>query len=36
MSLVRWDPFANLDDMFARMPSLLGRWPRWEGEGAVE
>ena len=38
MSLVRWDPFSNLDDMFARMPSLLGRWPRLsgEGEGAVE
>ena len=38
MSLVRWDPFANLDDMFARMPSLLGRWPRLagDGEGAVE
>ena len=39
MSLVRWDPFANLDDMFARMPSLLGRWPRLTGdggEGAVE
>ena len=39
MSLVRWDPFANLDDMFARMPNLLGRWPRLSGhggEGAVE
>ena len=39
MSLVRWDPFANLDDMFARMPSLLGRWPRpggGEGDGGVE
>ena len=39
MSLVRWDPFANLDDMFARMPSMLGRLPRWandRGEGAVE
>ncbi|HJS89421.1 MAG TPA: Hsp20/alpha crystallin family protein [Steroidobacteraceae bacterium] len=38
MSLVRWDPFANLDDMFARMPSLLGRWPRLsgDGEGAAE
>jgi HSP20 family protein len=39
MSLVRWDPFANLDDMFARMPSVMGRWPRWageSGEGAVE
>lgn len=33
MSLVRWDPFANLDDMFARMPNLLGRWPRWTGDG---
>ena len=38
MSLVRWDPFANLDDMFARMPSLLGRWPGLAGdcEGSVE
>jgi HSP20 family protein len=38
MSVVRWDPFASMDEMFARMPSLLGRWPRWagEGEGAVE
>jgi HSP20 family protein len=37
MSVVRWDPFANLDDMFARMPGLLGRWPRLggnDGEGA--
>lgn len=33
MSLVRWDPFANLDDMFARMPSLSGRWPRLSGDG---
>lgn len=38
MSLVRWDPFASLDDVFARMPGLLERWPRWagNGEGAVE
>lgn len=38
MSVVRWDPFANMDEMFARMPSLLGRWPRWagDGEGAAE
>ncbi|HVS75376.1 MAG TPA: Hsp20/alpha crystallin family protein [Steroidobacteraceae bacterium] len=35
MSVVRWDPFANLDDMFARMPSLLGRWPRLPGNGDV-
>lgn len=33
MSVVRWDPFSNLDDMFARMPSLLGRWPRLSGDG---
>ncbi|HEX5461005.1 MAG TPA: Hsp20/alpha crystallin family protein [Steroidobacteraceae bacterium] len=31
MSMVRWDPFASLDDMFARMPGLLGRWPRLPG-----
>ena len=38
MSLVRWDPFASLDDVFARMPALLGRSPRFsaEGEGAAE
>ena len=38
MSLVRWDPFSSMDDMFARMPSLLARWPRWtgDGEGAAE
>jgi HSP20 family protein len=28
MSLIRWDPFSGIDDVFARMPSLLGRWPR--------
>ena len=28
MSLIRWEPFGGLDDVFARMPSLLGRWPR--------
>ncbi|MBW4050800.1 MAG: Hsp20/alpha crystallin family protein [Proteobacteria bacterium] len=33
MSMVRWDPFANLDDMFARMPNLVGRWPRLSGDG---
>jgi HSP20 family protein len=31
MSLIRWDPFANLDESFNRMlPGLLGRWPRFE------
>lgn len=33
MSLVRWDPFSNLDDMFAGMPRLLARWPRSSGDG---
>jgi HSP20 family protein len=29
MSLIRWDPFAAVDENFDRMmPSLFGRWPR--------
>ena len=28
MSLIRWEPFGAVDDVFARMPSLFGRWPR--------
>ena|SRR5690348_15261302 len=28
MSLIRWEPFSGIDDAFARMPSLFGRWPR--------
>jgi len=28
MSLVRWEPFGTFDDMFDRLPTLLGRWPR--------
>jgi HSP20 family protein len=35
MSLVRWDPFASLDDMFSRMPGLVGRWPRWVSDGGT-
>jgi HSP20 family protein len=27
MSLIRWEPFGGVDDLFARMPGLLG-WPR--------
>jgi len=27
MSLIRWEPFNGVDDVFARMPSLFGRWP---------
>lgn len=33
MSMVRWDPFASLDDMFARMQGLPGRWPRLTSGG---
>ena len=28
MSLIRWEPFGTVDDALARLPSLLGRWPR--------
>ena len=29
MSLIRWDPFAGVDETFNRMlPSMFGRWPR--------
>ncbi len=28
MSLIRWEPFTGMDDMFSRFPNLLGRWPR--------
>jgi HSP20 family protein len=28
MSLIRWEPFAGIDEAFARMPGMFGRWPR--------
>jgi len=28
MSLIRWEPFTAMDDIFNRFPNLLGRWPR--------
>lgn len=28
MSLIRWEPFGGIDDAFARMSGVLGRWPR--------
>jgi HSP20 family protein len=31
MSLIRWEPFSGMDDVFGRFPSLLGRWPRLSG-----
>ena len=39
MSLIRWEPFTGTDDLFARMPSLFGRWPRgfdYNGNKALE
>lgn len=39
MSLIRWEPFTGTDDLFARMPSLFGRWPRtfdFNGKQALE
>jgi HSP20 family protein len=34
MSLIRWDPFGDVDALFGRlMPSALGRWPRVTLEG---
>jgi HSP20 family protein len=31
MSLIRWEPFGAMDDMFNRFPAWLGRWPRVPG-----
>src|ERR1700756_5060894 len=34
MSLVRWDPFADMDTLFNRlMPSSFAGWPRLSGNG---
>lgn len=33
MSLIRYEPFAAMDELFTRFPSLLGRWPRMSGNG---
>jgi len=27
MSIVRWDPFADVDNVFDRMMPRFGRWP---------
>ena len=29
MSLVRWEPFSAMDEMFNRFPSFFGRWPKF-------
>ena len=28
MSIIRWEPFGATDDVFARMPSIFGRFPK--------
>jgi HSP20 family protein len=34
MSLMRWDPFAEMDSLFnANVPARLSRWPRLAGNG---
>jgi len=29
MSLVRWEPFSAMDEMFNRFPSVFGQWPKF-------
>jgi len=37
MTLIRWEPFAGMDEMFNRFPSgLFGRWPRFSTNGEVD
>ncbi|HEY6824436.1 MAG TPA: Hsp20/alpha crystallin family protein [Steroidobacteraceae bacterium] len=33
MSLIRWEPFSAMEDMFTRFPATFGRWPRLAGNG---
>ena len=33
MNLIRWEPFAAMDELFIRFPSLLGRSSRVSGNG---
>ncbi|HYC08504.1 MAG TPA: hypothetical protein VEC10_02635, partial [Steroidobacteraceae bacterium] len=33
MSLIRWEPFGAMDDMFRGFPSLFGRIPRFGASG---
>jgi HSP20 family protein len=32
MSLVRWEPFSAVDEMFSRFPSFFGRWPKFAAD----
>jgi HSP20 family protein len=36
MSLIRWEPFAGMDEMFNRFPSMFARWPRTTEEGEYD
>ena len=33
MNVIRWEPFAEMDDMFNRFPSMLERWAHVSGSG---
>jgi HSP20 family protein len=33
MNVIRWEPFAAMDEMFNRFPSMLERWTRMSGSG---
>ena len=32
MSIVRWEPFSAVDEMFGRFPGVFGRWPRFAAD----
>jgi HSP20 family protein len=36
MSLVRWEPFSAMDEMFNRFPGFFGRWPRLAAESEAK
>jgi HSP20 family protein len=33
MSMIRWEPFGGMDEMFSRFPSLFERWARLSAGG---
>ena len=33
MNVIRWEPFAAMDEMLNRFPSMLERWARMSGSG---
>jgi HSP20 family protein len=33
MNVIRWEPFAAMDEMFNRFPNMLERWARMSGGG---